>query len=122
MLKKSCILASLLLALVAHSKAGYLGLTPLASVGPAVATYTDSTVSDGQGYAYWVTAAAAACPAAPSCGESGVSGFVIAIIPATGSHSVSLAWTPSTSPGVVTQNIYRVPVPLAPSGLSVTVN
>jgi hypothetical protein len=115
-------LALLLVPMSGAPRAGMLGLTPLANVGPAVATYTDSTVVDGAAYAYWITAQANPCPAAPTCGESNPSSVSAVAIPPTGTHSVTLAWTPSTSAGVLSQNIYRVPVPLAPTFGTLTLN
>lgn len=118
-------LACLLLLLAPASgvvKAGMLGLTPIGNVGPSVATFTDTAPVDGVAYAYWITAQAAPCPAAPTCGESGASNTVPALIPPTGTHTVTLSWTPSTSSGVVSQNIYRVSAPLAPTGASGAIN
>lgn len=94
----------------------------LATVGPTTATFTDSTVVDGQGYAYWATAVGPACPAQPVCGESTPSNVAVSVVPGTGSHTVTLTWTLSTSSGVVSQNLYRAQVPASPTGLTAKTN
>jgi hypothetical protein len=94
----------------------------IANVGPSVITYPDSTVVDGQIYNYWITSVAPNCPASPDCGESIPSNLQQVTIPTTGTHTVTLNWTKSTSTNVVSQNIYRVPPPLSPTNLAATVN
>ena len=93
------------------------------NVGPTVSTYNDATVVDGSTYVYWVTAVEPNCPTQPFCGESAPSNVTITqTVPLTGSHSITLNWTLSTSSGVVSQNIYRAQSPNAPTGATAVVN
>jgi len=61
------------------STATFTKLSAGAGLGPAVTTFTDSTVAAGQSYIYYVTAV---CPATGACqGESAPSSHVAATIP-----------------------------------------
>lgn len=83
-------------------------------------TFTDSTTVDGAVYQYQVTAT-------QSVGgvnaESTPATSPGAQIPATGTHSVTLSWAASTTPGV-TYNIYRTGAISTnpPGAVSLTVN
>jgi hypothetical protein len=82
--------------------------------GISTTTYTDSTPVDNTTYAYIVTANDYA---GFSC-----SNLLLSItIPTTGTHTVALSWTASTTSGV-TYSVFRAQVPLAPTGLSAVVN
>jgi hypothetical protein len=82
--------------------------------GITTTSYTDSTPVDNTTYAYIVTAndfAGFAC-----------SNLVLNVtIPITGTHTVALSWVASTTSGV-TYSVFRAQVPVAPTGLTVTVN
>ena len=110
------------LLLLTSALAHAASFTPLATVSATASSYTDSTPVDGSTYTYIVTSVAPACPAAPVCGESPFSLQVIAVIPATGTHTVTLGWTPSGQTGVTGQNVYRFATPAPPSGATATVN
>lgn len=97
-----------------------LNQNQIAQVGPTIVTYTDTTPADGATYAYWVTAYS--CPVPQVCLESIPSNAPTVNIPGTGTHTVTLSWTVSTSMGVTGQNIYRYPAPAPPSGISLVVN
>lgn len=94
------------------------GFTKVGTVAFGTNAFTDSTVVDGTTYSYEVTAQNAA-------GESGPSNVVTGSVPATGTHTASLSWTPGTGGGVpTTYNIYRVTVqiPNQPAALNLTIN
>jgi hypothetical protein len=82
--------------------------------GISTTSYTDSTPVDNTTYAYIVTAvdfAGFAC-----------SNLVLNVtIPTTGTHTVALSWTASTTSGV-TYSVFRAQIPSAPVGLTVVVN
>lgn len=90
------------------------------SAGPAIATglttttYNDATVVDGAEYGYIVTAVT---PWGYACSNQ----VLDVVIPATGTHSVTLTWVASTTAGV-TYSVFRAVPPNAPSTLSTTVN
>jgi len=81
----------------------------------AATTYTDTTVADGQVYGYTVVAVD---PFGFSTCSNIVSGVTI---PATGTHSVALAWTASTTSGV-TYAVFRAQTPAPPTNATATVN
>ena len=102
------------------------GTSLLANVSAAATTYTDSTVADGVTYYYWTSAVAAPCPLSPPpglvCGESILSNLFAVTVPATGTHSVALTWTPSPATGIQSQNVYRAGPPGPTSGLGGVLN
>lgn len=79
-------------------------------------TFTTPQLTDGAVYNFEVTAVGTG-------GESVPSNIVTATVPATGTHTATLNWTASTTPGV-TYNVYDqlVPVPNPPAATSVTIN
>lgn len=94
------------------------GYTKVGSVAVGTTTYTDTTVADGQTYQYEVTEQ-------NSAGESGATMTGAAVIPATGTHTATVTWTPGSGGGAPTTfNIYRttIVVPNPPAAASVTVN
>jgi hypothetical protein len=96
---------------LAQAGAGYVKIASTSGL-----SQIDTAVVDGDVYLYEVTAANAA-------GESSPVTTGAAIIPTTGTHSVTLAWGASTTPGV-TYNVYRIQVviPNPPAAASATVN
>lgn len=99
------------LVVVAQSLAGYAKVTSVTTT-----TYTDTTVTSGQVWNYYVTATNAA-------GESAPSNIVTAVTPATAvAHSNALSWTGSA--GATGYNVYReqVTVPNPPGALGVVSN
>ena len=101
--------------LFGQASAGY---TKVGSVNFGTNTFTDSPVVDGQTYTYQVTAA-------NSAGESTPLTSGPAVIPPTGTHTVTVAWTAPTTGGTpTTYNVYRflVQVPGPVGSLGVTVN
>ena len=121
-------LVTLSLSVVAQqpkSKVGPAATSLIGNVSASATSFTDSTVSDGATYFYWITAVGPACPLQPPpglfCGESALSNIAPTTIPASGSHVVTLSWADSVSTGVVSQNIYRASVPAAPTGATATV-
>jgi hypothetical protein len=115
-------MALLLVASVALAAPPKFAGVALVQVGPAVTTYIDSTVVDGVTYEYSITAVGPTCPARPVCGESLEALFNSAPIPATGTHTVTLTWSLSSSSGIVGQNIYRAQIPTSPIPQSTVVN
>lgn len=94
------------------------GFTKVGTVAFGTNAFTDTTVVDGTTYSYEVTAQNAA-------GESGPSNVVTGSVPATGTHTASLSWTPGTGGGTpTTYNVYRVTVapPNQPAALQLTIN
>ena len=83
--------------------------------GLSVTVYTDTTVVNGQTYSYTVIASD---PFGVSACSNIAGGNVI---PATGTHSVALSWTASTTNGV-TYAVFRATPPTPPSALTSTVN
>jgi hypothetical protein len=84
-------------------------------VNGSTATYTDNTsIVDGATYAYVVDAIDWA-------GFTCSNVVLNVVIPATGTHTVALSWTTSTTPGA-TYGVFRASPPLNPSGLAVVVN
>ena len=120
-MKKALLILAGILSLVALLPAAS-SFTPLAQVAATASTYTDSAPVDGSTYTYIVTEYAPACPATPLCGESTFTAQFTVTIPATGTHTVSLSWTPSGQSGVTGQNVYRFATPAPDTGLSATVN
>jgi hypothetical protein len=100
------------------------GFTKLANV--SATTYTDSACPDLTTCFYQVTAldatghesAGAACSSSALClgGNQAV-----AMMPSSGTHTVTLNWAASTSTGV-TYNVYVHVGPFPGSGLAATVN
>jgi len=88
------------------------GWTQLTS-GLTATTYVDSTCADSTTCYY----------AVESVDQFGVgldTTFVTAAIPSTGTHTVTLTWTASTTPGV-TYTVFQGPPPQAPAGLAAAV-
>ena len=86
--------------------------TPIAT-GIVTLTYTDSAVSDGVTYHYGVTAVQDGI-------ETSCSNVARAVIPATGTHTVSLSWQDSCP--TCTFNLYRIVESPAPINFTGTVN
>lgn len=63
------------------STATFTKLPAGTALGPTVATFTDTTVSDGQAYIYYVTAVCPAAPVQPCNGESLPSNHAAAAVP-----------------------------------------
>ena len=88
------------------------------SVNFGTNTFTDSTIVDGQTYTYQVTSA-------NSAGESTPATSSAASVPATGTHTATITWTPPTTGGAPTSyNVYRflVQTPGAVGSVGVTIN
>lgn len=110
------------IALVAHYSTAQSSATCAAEVASGTSlvtgltglTYTDTTVTDGQAYDYMVTAND---PYGFSC-----SNIVFNLtIPTSGTHSVTLGWAASPTPGV-TYSVFRAQTPSAPGTLTGVVN
>lgn len=109
-MKTFALVLLLMLSLSAYAQAGLpAGYTKIASAVPTT-SYTDSTCPDATTCYYYVTAVDSAGA------ESGVSNQAFATIPATGTHTVSLTWSETTTG--VTFNVYQHVGPLAPSAVS----
>lgn len=124
-MKNKLVLAVLLLAGVSFAKAQSPGFTKLGNV-PTGVTYTDSTCPNQSTCYYQVTALDAqnfeSVPSACGTSQLCVGGNIAVVsMPSSGTHSVTLTWTASTSTGV-TYNVYRHIGPLAASNLSAVVN
>jgi hypothetical protein len=94
------------------------GYSKIGSVNVGTNTFTTTTLTDGAAYNFEVTAA-------NSAGESLPSNIVTAVIPAAGTHTVTLSWTPATTGDPATSfNIYDkvVSIPNQPGALTVVVN
>jgi hypothetical protein len=87
------------------------GYTKLNAAALTATTYTDTTCADTTTCFYYVTAV-------NTFGESSPSAIITAVIPVTGTHTVSLSWTST----VGSYNIYRGATPLPPSAFTATVN
>jgi fibronectin type 3 domain-containing protein len=87
---------------------------PLAT-NVALTTYTDAAIVNGATYFYAVNAVDA------NGNASTCTSVVTASIPATGTHTVTLTWTASTTPGV-TYAVFRAQAPNPPTNLTKTVN
>jgi hypothetical protein len=81
------------------------GYSPLNTSPIAGTTATDTACADSQKCFYYVTAVNA-------IGESAPSNIVSVIIPATGTHTVTVSWTAST--GATSYNVYKGTAPLPP--------
>jgi hypothetical protein len=100
------------------------GFTKIGNI--TAVTYVDSSCPDQISCYYQVTAVDAtgheSVGAACSSGSSCLNGNqVIAAMPNSGTHTVTLNWTASTSTGV-SYNVYQHVGPFPASGLSSTVN
>lgn len=130
MAKKLLLLcASLLLAIGAHAQAG-AGFIKLNTSPVTTTAYTDSTCPDSGVCYYQVTAVDASGheSTASLCSTTlgaNVSCFnsnqLKVVIPATGTHSVSLSWIASTTTPAPTYNVYFSTV-APPTGMTATVN
>lgn len=122
-MKKLILLACILYSVASCAQAPS-GFTKLANVTST--TYSDSTCPNQTSCYYAVTAVDATGHESPSAQCAGTQlcfggNQAVAIMPSSGTHTVSLSWTASTSTGV-TYNVYQHIGPFAPSGLSATVN
>ena len=96
----------------AQSTAGY---TKVASVTTGT-TYTDATCLNGATCLYEVTAFNAVAESLPTGPKS-------VVIPATGTHTVAVSWSPGTGGDAPTgYNVYRQQSPVPPQGLGVVVS
>jgi len=101
------------------------GFTKVGNV--STLAYTDATCPNQSTCYYQVTAVdangfesgPAACAGSPQLCVGG--NEAVAVMPSSGTHTVSLGWTASTSTGV-TYNVYRHFRPLPASNLAATVN
>lgn len=126
-MKKTNIILMLALLLViplAHAQAAS-GFTKIKS-GLTTTTYTDNTCPNLSSCYYQVTASdslgAESQPSACSATVLCVGGNqVVAQMPSSGTHTVTLNWTASTTTGV-TYNVYQHIGPLPASNVNVTVN
>jgi len=118
-MKKLLLIATLLLLGTAYGQTVTIPCgstaTPIAS-GITTTTFTDSAVTDGVTYYYTVAAVSTTTGLYSSCPTP-----VAAPIPATGTHSVTLNWTASTTSGV-TYAVFRASPPNPPTGLTETTN
>jgi hypothetical protein len=100
--------------LYAQATTGYtkLNTTPISGT-----TFTTGALVDGGVYNFEVTAQDAHGQ------ESVPSNIVTGVVPATGTHTATVTWTASVTPGV-TYNVYDqlVPIPNSPAATSVTIN
>lgn len=101
------------------------GFTKINTTPVTTTTYSDSGCADLTTCYYFVTAvmsggqesAGAPCSTTTLCYNGNQA---VAIMPSSGTHTVALSWTASSSSGA-TYNVYRM-TPSAPSSLSATVN
>ena len=82
--------------------------------GLTVLTYVDSTCKDGTTCYY-------AVESADQFGVGLDTTYVTAAIPATGTHTVTLTWTASTTPNV-TYTLFQGPPPVPAAGLAAVTN
>jgi hypothetical protein len=81
-------------------------------------SFTTPTLVDGTSVNFEVTAVNAA-------GESVASSIVSAVVPATGTHTATISWTPAATGSAATSfNIYDqvVTIPNQPGAVTVTIN
>lgn len=100
------------------------GFTKLTNV--STTTYTDSTCANQTTCYYQVTAVDSLGHESPAslCGTSQLcfgTNQAVAVMPSSGTHTVSLSWTASSTTSV-TYNVYRAIGPLAAGSLTATVN
>jgi hypothetical protein len=108
----------LLYALVGNPLRGQVpsGYTKINTAPITGTTYTDSTCLDATNCTYVATAVnSSGVESQPSAASN------VASIPTSGTHTVSLAWTASATPGV-TYNLYRIESPLPPGAPTAAVN
>jgi fibronectin type 3 domain-containing protein len=123
---KTRYLLILLLSCVLYAQAAPAGFTKITTTAATATTYTDSTCANQTTCYYFVTAVDAAGHESPgaACGTTqlcfgGNQG--VAIMPSSGTHTVAVSWTASTST-VTGYNVYRAVGPLAAGSLAVVVN
>lgn len=99
--------------LLAQATTGY---TKINTTAVTATTFTTGTLTDGIAYNFEVTGVNSAGV------ESGPSNIVTAVIPASGTHTVTLSWTAGTNDA--TFNVYDQQVAAAnpPVALSYTIN
>jgi hypothetical protein len=90
--------------LYAQATAGYTKVNAAPISGT---TFTSGTLIDGDSYNVEVTALNSAGV------ESGPSNILTGVVPATGTHTFTLTWTPGTND--VTYNVYDQAAPVAPA-------
>lgn len=123
-MKRALLLSMIaMLSTLAHAQAS-AGFTKVGNV--TAVTYSDATCPNQSTCYYQVTALDAqgfeSTPAPCSATQLCVAGNeAVAVMPSSGTHTVGLAWTASTTAGV-SYNVYRHIGPFAPSGMSATVN
>ena len=121
---KIAVLALLVFGVVQSRAQAASGFTKLATVNTN--TYTDSTCANQTTCYYQVTAVDSLGHESPAtlCGSSQLcfgTNQAVVTMPSSGTHTVSLSWTASTTTGVQ-YNVYRAVGPLSASNLSATVN
>lgn len=84
------------------------------SCGNQTTCYYQVTAVDAQGH----ESVPAACASTVLCFGGNQ---VVVVMPSSGTHSVALTWTASTTTGV-TYNVYRAVGPLSATGLSLVIN
>ena len=92
---------------------GGTGFTKVGST--ATTSFTTATLTDGATYQFEVTGTNTA-------GESVPSNIVSVQIPATGTHTVIVSWTAGLNDTGYNVYDFLVPAPVAPTGVTVTVN
>jgi len=109
-----CVFGPQIWKVLAQAGAGYVKIASTSGL-----SQIDTSVVDGAAYQYQVTAV-------NGFGESTPITSMIAVIPATGIHTVTLAWTASATVSTppVTYNIYRLTgtIPNPPGAVSEVVN
>jgi fibronectin type 3 domain-containing protein len=124
-LKKTFLLLTLVALLsvgaYAQSSPGFVKATNV-----SITNYTDAACADQTTCYYQVTAVdafghespAASCSTTVLCFGGNQA---VAVMPSSGTHSVALTWTASTTTGV-TYNVYKAVGPLPASNLGLTIN
>jgi fibronectin type 3 domain-containing protein len=114
----------LLISCTLYAQGAPAGFTKLTTV--TTTTYTDSTCANQTTCYYYVTAVDSAGheSAGAPCGTTQLcfgGNQAVAVMPSSGTHTVAVSWTASTTTGV-SYNVYRAVGPLAPSSLGAVVN
>ena len=118
--------AVVMLISVAQAQAAPPGFTKLTTTSATATSYTDAACANQTTCYYFLTAVDAAgheSPGAPCAGTQlcFAGNQAVAIMPSSGTHTVTLGWTASTST-VTGYNVYKAVGPLAAGSLTATVN
>lgn len=119
-------IAAVMLISVAQAQAAPPGFVKLTTTAATATSYTDSTCANQTTCYYFLTAVDSAgheSPGAPCAGTQLCFGGnqAVAIMPSSGTHTVTLGWTASTST-VVGYAVYKAVGPLAAGNFSAVVN